>query len=91
MSDHGPFRPVSGGVTAAAGFLAGAIYCGIKPGNLKKQDLALLCSETPAVGAAVFTTNKIKAAPVKVSMTHLRTAALRAVVLNSGNAHACTG
>lgn len=91
MSDHGPFRPVSGGVTAAAGFLAGAVYCGIKPGNLKKQDLALLCSETPAVGAAVFTTNKIKAAPVKVSMTHLRTADLRAVVLNSGNANACTG
>ena len=92
MPDHaGPFHPVAGGVTAPAGFVAGAVHCGIKPGNLKKPDLALVCSETPAVGAAVFTTNKIKAAPVKVSMTHLRTADLRVVVLNSGNANACTG
>ncbi len=91
MSDQGPFHPVAGGVTAPAGFVAGAVYCGIKPGNLKKPDLALVCSETVAVGAAVFTTNKIKAAPVKVSMAHLRTADLRVVVLNSGNANACTG
>ena len=91
MANDGPFSSVPGGVTAASGFLAGVACCGIKPGNLKKPDLALLCSEVPATGAAVFTTNKIKAAPVKVSTAHLRTADLRAVVLNSGNANACTG
>ncbi len=91
MATDGTFHPVSGGVTAAAGFLAGAVHCGIKHDNPKKPDLALLCSEVPSVGAATFTTNKIKAAPVKVSAAHLRTKDLRAVVLNSGNANACTG
>ena len=91
MATDGLFTPVTGGVTAASGFLAGVACCSIKPENVKKPDLALLCSEVPAVGAAVFTTNKIKAAPVKVSAAHLRTADLRAVVLNSGNANACTG
>ena len=91
MAIEGHFIPASGGVTAAAGFLAGVACCSVKPENLKKPDLALLCSEVPTVGAAVFTTNKIKAAPVKVSAAHLRTADLRAVVLNSGNANACTG
>ncbi len=91
MALDGLLTPVPGGVTAAAGFLAGVACCSIKPENLKKPDLALLCSEVPAVAAAVFTTNKIKAAPVKVSAAHLRTADLRAVVLNSGNANACTG
>ena len=91
MAFEGHFTPVTGGVTAAAGFLAGVACCSVKPENLKKPDLALLCSEVPTVGAAVFTTNKIKAAPVKVSAAHLRTADLRAVVLNSGNANACTG
>ena len=91
MATDGILQPVPGGVTAAARFLAGAVHVGIKPENLKKPDLALVCSEVPSVGAAVFTTNKIKAAPVKVSAAHLRTADLRAVVLNSGNANACTG
>ena len=91
MATDGTFQPVSGGVTAAPGFLAGAVHCGIKHDNPKKPDLALLCSEVPSVGAATFTTNKIKAAPVKVSTAHLRTKDLRAVVLNSGNANACTG
>ncbi len=91
MATDGTFHPVPGGVTAAAGFLAGAVHCGIKHDHPKKADLALLCSEVPSVGAATFTTNKIKAAPVKVSAAHLRTKDLRAVVLNSGNANACTG
>ncbi len=91
MATDGFFQTVTGGVTAATGFLAGAVFVGIKPENKKKPDLALVCSEVPSVGAAVFTTNKIKAAPVKVSAAHLRTADLRAVVLNSGNANACTG
>ena len=91
MVSDGPFQSVPGGVTAATGFLAGAVHVGIKPENLKKADLALVCSEVPSAAAAVFTTNKIKAAPVKVSAAHLRTADLRAVILNSGNANACTG
>ena len=91
MATDGTFHPVSGGVTAATGFLAGAVHCGIKHDQPKKADLALVCSEVPSVGAATFTTNKIKAAPVKVSAAHLRTKDLRAVVLNSGNANACTG
>lgn len=91
MSIDGTFHPVSGGVTATPGFLAASVHCGIKPENLKKADLALLCSERPTTAAATFTTNKIKAAPVKVSAAHMRTADLRAVVLNSGNANACTG
>ena len=91
MDTDGTFHPVPGGVTATPGFLAAAVHCGIKPENVKKADLALLCSEVPSVAAATFTTNKIKAAPVKVSAAHLRTTDLRAVVLNSGNANACTG
>ncbi len=91
MATDGTFLPVSGGVTAAAGFLAGAVHCGIKHDNPRKPDLALVCSEVPSVGAATFTTNKIKAGPVKVSAAHLRTKDLRAVILNSGNANACTG
>lgn len=51
----------------------------------------MIVSDGPAVGAATFTTNKIKAAPVRVSMTHLRSADLRGVIVNSGNANACTG
>lgn len=85
------FAPVAGGVTAAEGFTANAVHCGIKPGNRKKRDLALVHSGHPTAAAAVFTTNKIKAAPVRVSAAHLRTADIRAVALNSGNANACTG
>lgn len=91
MATDGTFHPVPGGVTATPGFLAAAVHCGIKPENLKRADLALLCSDSPTVPAATFTTNKIKAAPVKVSAAHMRSADLRAVVLNSGNANACTG
>ena len=91
MATDALFQNVPGGVTAPPGFLAGAVHVGIKPENLKKADLALVCSEAPSVCAAVFTTNKIKAAPVKVSNAHLRTKDVRAVVLNSGNANACTG
>ncbi len=80
-----------GGVTLATGFLAGAIHCGIKPGNLDRDDMAMIYSELPCVGAATFTTNKIKAAPVKVSQANLRSPETRAIVVNSGNANACTG
>jgi len=80
-----------GGITAPSGFLAGSIYCGVKEGNQSREDVALIYSETPAVAAGTFTTNLVKAAPVLVSMQHVKWAAVRAIVANSGNANACTG
>lgn len=84
-------KKISGGVTAAKGFVAGSIFCGIKAGNKDRPDLALILSKSRAVAAGTFTTNKIKAAPVKLSMLNVRTADVRAIVANSGNANACTG
>jgi len=72
-----------------AGFRAAGIACGIKDAG--KLDLGLLVSDYPAVSAATFTTNRIKAAPVKLSMRHLKKGGLQAVVVNSGNANACNG
>src|SRR5438552_2306568 len=85
------FFEICGGITAPQGFVATNAHCGIKEGNKKKPDIALIFSPAPAVAAATFTTNKVKAAPVKVSMAHLRSANVRAIVANSGNANACTG
>ena len=84
-------KPVKGGVTAAGGFRAAAVYVGIKAANKSRDDMALVASEVPAVGAGVFTTNRVKAAPVRVSRAHLRSPHSCAVLLNSGNANACTG
>jgi glutamate N-acetyltransferase/amino-acid N-acetyltransferase len=81
----------SGGVTAAKGFRAAAVCAGIKAGNKSRDDMALVASERPAVAAGVFTTNRVKAAPVRVSRAHLRSPHCCAVLLNSGNANACTG
>jgi glutamate N-acetyltransferase/amino-acid N-acetyltransferase len=86
-----PFIEVVGGVTAPKGFLAASCYCGIKEGNADKPDIALVYSSSPSVAAATFTTNRVKAAPVKVSAAHLRSAEIRAIIANSGNANACTG
>ena len=89
---HSTSIPIkTGGVTLAKGFLAGAVYAGIKPGNEDRRDFALILSEVPAVAAATFTTNKIKAAPVRVSQANLRNGDIRGVLLNSGNANACNG
>lgn len=84
-------REISGGVTAPEKFLAASAFCGIKAANKNKPDIALICSEIAAVAAGTFTTNKVKAAPVRVSMQHIRGADVRAIVANSGNANACTG
>jgi glutamate N-acetyltransferase/amino-acid N-acetyltransferase len=84
-------KAVKGGVTAARGFLAGAVFAGIKASNPGREDLALVASQGPAAAAGVFTTNRVKAAPVRLSRAHLRAKAARAVLLNSGNANACTG
>jgi glutamate N-acetyltransferase/amino-acid N-acetyltransferase len=78
-----------GGVTSALGFQAAGIACGLKGGNAK--DLALIVSNVPAEVAATFTTNAVKAAPVKVSMKHATNGKIRGVVVNSSCANACTG
>lgn len=80
---------IDGGVTGPRGFAAAGIACGLKKNST--PDLALVFSESPAVAAGVFTTNKVKAAPVIVSQEHLAAASARAVVINSGNANACLG
>ena len=77
------------GVTAPKGFLAAGIHCGIKkPGLL---DLALIVSEQSGPIAGVFTNNQVVAAPVIVDRLHLRQGIGRAILVNSGNANACTG
>jgi len=78
-----------GNVTSAKGFLAAGIHAGIKPG--REKDMALLVSILPADAAGAFTTNQVKAGPVRVSQQHLKNGKVRAVILNSGNANACTG
>jgi len=85
------FSEIDGGVTAPKGFRAGAVRCGIREGKMDKTDLGLIMSDCPAVAAGAFTTNKIKAAPVRVSAAHLRAPNARAIIANSGNANACTG
>ena len=82
---------ISGGITAPNGFLAGSAYCGIKATNASRPDIAMIHSPQPTEVAATFTTNRVKAAPVRVSQTHLRSADVRAIVANAGNANACTG
>ncbi len=85
------YSEISGGVTAPAGFLAGSVFCGIKAANPGRPDLTLIHSSAPAHAAGTFTTNKVQAAPVQVSMAHLDSPDVRAIIANSGNANACTG
>ncbi|MBI2555941.1 MAG: bifunctional glutamate N-acetyltransferase/amino-acid acetyltransferase ArgJ [Planctomycetes bacterium] len=80
----------TGCIVAPKGFKAGATYCGIK--IIKDSlDLGIIFSEFPATGAALFTTNQIYAAPVKLSRKVAQKGHIRAFVINSGNANACTG
>jgi glutamate N-acetyltransferase/amino-acid N-acetyltransferase len=84
-------KKIKGGVCAARGFVAGAAGCGIKAGKVTRDDVAVVFSEAVATSAATFTTNNVKAAPVRVSAEHIKAGSNRAVILNSGNANACTG
>ncbi|HET9007286.1 MAG TPA: bifunctional ornithine acetyltransferase/N-acetylglutamate synthase, partial [Actinomycetes bacterium] len=78
------------GVTAAAGFGASGVHCGLKASGA--PDLALVVGDPGTVAAGVFTTNQVVAAPVVWSRDRLAGSAdARVVVLNSGNANACTG
>src|SRR5258708_14909245 len=82
---------ISGGVATARGFRAAGISAGIKANG--NPDLALIVSDTVAQIAAVYTTNKVLAAPVVVSKEHLQRSGgiARAIVVNSGCANSCTG
>jgi glutamate N-acetyltransferase/amino-acid N-acetyltransferase len=84
-------KRIVGGVNAARGFLSAAAACGIKRTGPLRSDLCLVVSEVPASAAGVFTTNLVKAAPVLLSRRHLESGKARAILLNSGNANACTG
>jgi glutamate N-acetyltransferase / amino-acid N-acetyltransferase len=86
-----PFTRIKGGVGAPQRFLTGAVGCGIKNPAATRLDLALVHSEVPCSSAGTFTTNRVKAAPVRVTQAHLRKGDLRAIIANSGNANACTG
>jgi glutamate N-acetyltransferase / amino-acid N-acetyltransferase len=82
----------NGGVTSPKGFSAGATYAGIKKKSANALDLCILFSEASCLTAALFTTNKIKAAPVILDQSRLaKSSKTRAVVVNSGCANACTG
>lgn len=83
-------KVIDGGVTAAAGFLAAGVNCEVKEGR-KKRDLALIYSTKRADAAGVFTTNRVKAAPVLLTQERISRGTLQAIVVNSGNANACTG
>ncbi len=76
-------------ITAPKGFLVAGLHCGIKKSG--KLDLGLLVCPTGAKAAAVFTTNKVVSAAVTVCRKHIQSPSIAAVVVNSGNANACTG
>ena len=92
------FKTITGSIVAPKGFVASGVFCDIKrlgtgKGSNKgqKRDLALIVSEVPATVAGMFTTNQVCAAPVKVCVERVKKGTARAVVVNSGNANACTG
>jgi len=93
-----PFRKIPGSICAPRGFKCAAVFCDIKKlgtgkGSEKgqKRDLALIASDVPAAVAGMFTTNQVCAAPVKISRQRASKEFARAIVINSGNANACTG
>jgi glutamate N-acetyltransferase / amino-acid N-acetyltransferase len=92
------FKAIPGSIVAPQGFLASGVFCDVKrlgtgKGSNKgqKRDLALIVSEVPAIVAGMFTTNQVCAAPVKVCVERVKKGIAQAIVVNSGNANACTG
>ena len=73
------------------GFTAGAASAGVKDGTPRRSDVALIVSDRECAAAGVFTTNEVIAAPCVVTRRHLEKGKLRGIVVNSGNANACTG
>ena len=91
-------KQITGGVTAPKGFTASGVHCGVKKGKgdgnqpatsgmpevlAGKKDLALIVSEQPCAAAAVYTMNRVKAAPIYVTMDHLENGEAQAIVANS--------
>ncbi len=98
MPNKSRFKQIPGSICAPRGFNAAAVFCDIKKLGTgkgsekgKKHDLALIVSEVPAAVAGMFTTNQVCAAPVKISAKRAGKKSARAIVVNSGNANACTG
>lgn len=79
---------INGGVTAAKGFTASGIHCGIK-NNYPKKDLAMIKSEAKCTAAAVYTQNKVYGAPITVTRNNISDGYAQAVIVNSGNANTC--
>lgn len=79
---------INGGVTAAKGFKANGVHCGIRK-NKTKKDLALIISESRAAAACVYTTNLVKGAPIAVTKAHIKDGFASAIICNSGNANTC--
>ena len=93
-------KEISGGVCAPKGFKAAGVCCGVKNGHADapqtvlpsargKNDLAMILSDCECAAAAVYTLNRVKAAPIYVTMVHLEDGVCRGVIANSGNANAC--
>ncbi len=83
------FNEITGGVCAATGFTANAAHCGVKGKGPEKPDVALILSEQECAAAAVYTLNRVKAAPLYVTMEHLENGSAWGIVVNSGCANAC--
>ncbi len=81
-------KVIEGGVCAAKGFTANGIHAGIRK-NRTKKDLSLIYTATPAAAASVYTTNKVKGAPLDVTKAHIADGYARAIICNSGNANTC--
>jgi len=91
-------KTIEGSIVAPQGFLTSGVFCDIKrlgtgkgSNKGKKRDLTLIVSEVPATVAGMFTTNQVCAAPVKVCVERVKRGKAQAIVVNSGNANACTG
>ncbi len=81
-------KKIEGSVTAAKGFAAAGVHCGVRKSKDKK-DLALIVSQRRAAAASVYTQNKVKGAPITVTRAHLEDGMAQAIVCNSGNANTC--
>ena len=89
MEESPVFSYAEGGIVAPAGFMCAGVSAGIKRSG--KRDVALLVAHESVPAAAVFTTNSMAAPPVVISREHIADGMARAVIVNAGNANACTG
>lgn len=80
---------IKGGVCAPKGFRAAGVHCGIRSKNTEKKDLALIVSDKMCSAAAVYTTNKVKGAPIAVTKENIADGKAKAIICNSGNANTC--